>query len=143
MNHIRDLEKDANIKFKISIKENISVLTTPNHQYHYYIYFVPKDFDKIGNIQFENEGENKIITAELLIDDIVSSKVDNDLQLINCATHSQFAFKIYFSCENQREIRLIIKYDCYEFIKDFKSYLKTIPFQTNTHIYVDNKVETI
>ena len=142
MLHIRNLEKETDIKFKISIKENISLITCSN-QYHYYIYFIPKEFDKISNIQFENEGENKIIITELLIDDIVSCKVDNNLKLINSATHSCFGFKIYFKPENQSEIRLIIKYDLYEFTKKFKNYLLSIPFQTETHIYVDNKVETI
>lgn len=142
MLRIRDLEKDTDVKFKISIKENICLLAIPN-QYHYYIYFIPKDFDKISNISFENEGENKIITVELLIDDIVSCKVDNNLELINCATHSQFAFKIYFKVENRIDIRLFIKYNCYDFRNEFKRYLMAMPFQTDTHMYVDNKVETI
>lgn len=138
----RDLEKESDIKFKLSIKENICVNTSPN-QYHYYIYVVPKDFDKISNIRFENEGENKIIAVDLLIDDIVSRKIDNDLEIINCATHSRFSFKIYFKAENQMQLRLFIKYDSFDFTNKFKNYLITTPFQTNTHIYVDNKVETI
>ena len=142
MIRLRDLEKETDVKFKISIKENISLLTFPN-QYHYYIYPVPKNFDKIGNIQFGNQGENKIITVELLIDDILSCKVNNNLELINCATHSQFSFKIYFKVEFENEIRLFIKYDSYEFRNEIKNYLKTIPFQTDTHIYVDNKVESL
>lgn len=142
MLHLRDLEKESDVKFKLAIKENISLLAVPN-QYHYYIYPVPKDFDKINNIQFGNEGENKIIATELLIDNVVSCKVENNLELINCVTHSQFSFKIYFKVEFQNEIRLFIKYDSYEFRNKFKSYLKTIPFQTDTHIYVDNKVDSI
>lgn len=142
MIRLRDIEKESDVKFKISIKENICVMAIPN-QYHYYVYFVPKDFDKINNIRFENEGENKIFAVELLIDDIVSCKVDNNLEIINCVTHSRFAFKIYFKIENNNEIRLFIKYDFYEFTKKLKNYLITIPFQTDTHIYVDNKVESI
>lgn len=142
MLHLRDLQKNTDVNFKISIKENICLTTIPE-QYHYYIYFVPKDFDTISNIQIENKGENKVITVELLIDDIVSCKVDNNLKIINCATHSRFAFKIYFKVEKQCEIRLFIKYDLCEFRNEFKRYLIAMPFQTDTHIYVDNKVESI
>ena len=142
MIHIRDLQKETDVHFKIKIKENICITTVPNN-YHYYVYFVPKEFDKISNIEFEIKGEKNIIAVELLIDEQVSSKFNESLELVNCATHSQFAFKIYFKAELETEIRLIIKYDTYEFEKEFKSYLKLMPFQTDNHVYVDNKVEAI
>lgn len=143
MLRLRDLQKDTDVKFKIKIKEHICVITTPEH-YHYYVYFVPKDFDKISNIQVEMKGgEQKIFAVELLIDNILSCKADDSLEIINCATHSQFAFKIYFTVNFETEIRLIIKYDKYDFVNDFKEYLKSVPFQTDTHMYVDNKVELI
>ena len=143
MNHFRDFQKDTDKQFKLSIKEDICLMTSPS-QYHYYIYWVPKEFNRINNIQFKIEGENKMIfPVHLLIDDIVSCDVNENLEIINCATHSQFAFKIYFKVDYQYEVRLIIKYDSYEFSNEFKGQLKSIPFQTDTHIYVDNKVETI
>ena len=140
MLNLRDLQKDTDVQFKISIKEHISVMTSPNH-YHYYIYFVPKDFDKISNIEIGLEGNNKIIApVELLIDDVLSCHVDNNLEIINCATDSRFAFKIYFKVEFQTEVRLFIKYNGYEFSKEFKSCLSMIQFQTDNHIYCNRKV---
>ena len=141
MLHIRDLQKETDLQFKVRIKEHICIGTVPNN-YHYYVYFVPKEFDKISNIEFGIKGKN-IIAVELLIDDQVSSKFDETLELVNCATHSQFAFKIYFKADLETELRLFIIYDTYEFTKEFKSYLKAMPFQTDNHIYVDNKVEAI
>lgn len=140
MLRFRDLQKETDLQVK-SIEEHICLVTAPN-QYHYFIYFVSKEFDKISNIQFEIEGvEKNIDSVQLLIDDIVSCDVDKTLELINCATHSQFAFKIYFKVELQTEIVLSIKYDSYEFSREFKGYLMEMPFQTGTHMYVDNKVE--
>ena len=142
MIHFRTLEKDTDFQVE-SIKENISLLATTN-QYHYFIYFVPKEFDKVSNIQFELEGEEQIIEpVQLLIDDMVSCDVDKNLELINCATHSQFAFKIYFKAELQSEFLLTIKYNSYDFSREFKGFLTAMPFQTDTHVYVDNKVEDL
>ncbi len=143
MLHIRDLQKDTDIQVKNSIKEEICVMTVPN-QYHYFEYFISKEFDRIDNIQIGINGNNLIdAIPELLVDDEYSCEVNKELILIICSTHSQFKIKIYFKAEFQTDLRIYIKYDSYEFLSEFKEELMMIPFQTDTHMYVDNKVETI
>jgi hypothetical protein len=127
MLHFRDLQKDTNIEVKS--REEIIIPI----QYHYYEYFVPKDFDKIDNIQI---GINT--KSQLFIEDEYSCDVDDNLELIICATHSQFIIKIYF--ENEK---IYIKYDSYQFSNEFKSELMKNPFQTDTHMYIDNTVDII
>jgi len=113
------------VKFKLDTENLIQ-----NENKYFYDYCVPISVDKIDDIEIKN-----IEYAELFINDVYCCQVDNDLEIIPSATYSDFKIRLYFTIYDPKTITL--KFNAYIFPFKFKRQILSIPFTTNTHIYVD------
>jgi len=123
------------------ILDSNDLILTKNNYYYYYDYFIPETIDKIDSIQIKN-----INYAEILINDSFSNQIDNNdfdnLEIILFATHNLITIRLFFEITNLPTI-FSIKYNSYLFPNELKRQIKMIPFQTDTHIYNDGKIEVL
>lgn len=100
-------------------------------------YFFPNTIDKIDCLEIDN-----VDYVELYINGSYLSSVDNDLELVLCATHSKLSIRFYFNNTPLPEI-LKIRYNAYLFPIQFKNHIANIPFQTDTHTYTDGVIKLL
>ena len=125
-------------EIELKMKE---LLLDSNHTAYFYDYVIPQGVDKADCFQIDN-----IDYAELYINDIYSCSVDNDLEIVPCATYSIFTIRMYFNCSKVPYIipeTITIRYNAHRFNHDFKHQIRSIPFRTNSHMYIDEAVEPL
>jgi|688.fasta_scaffold00700_17 hypothetical protein len=125
----------SNLEFKL---ETSNLLLVLNQSHYYYDYFIPISFDKIDNIEIDS-----IEYAELFINDTYSCPVDNALEIVACSTYSQFGIRVYFTKNFPLPETITIKYNAYVFPYQFRQQISVIPFQTDTHTYIDGVINIL
>ncbi len=133
------IDKDVFYRYKIDFElKPKDLLLFSNQDRYYYDYVIPHKIDKADYFEFEN-----IDYAELFINNLYSCPIDNEVEIVPCASCFEFTIRIYFSIFQSLPETIKIKYNAYLFPTRIKVQISQFPFQTDNHMYIDSVVETL